>query len=46
MVIYIYINEKHNLIKRFKLYSHNIVLYKWKNYYLNNFFEKKKTIIK
>ena len=28
MCIYIYIYEKRNLIKRFKLYNYNIVLYK------------------
>ena len=30
MYIYIYIYEKSNLIKRFKLHNYNIVLYKWR----------------
>ena len=30
MYICIYIYEKCNLIKRFKLYNYNIVLYKWR----------------
>ena len=28
LYVYIYIYEKHNLIKRFKLHHYNIVLYK------------------
>ena len=30
--IYIYIYKRYNLIQIFKLYNHNIVLYKWRRF--------------
>ena len=34
--------KKGNLIKRFKSYNYNIVLYKWSRCYKNNLKKKKK----